>query len=286
MACHVFKEQMMLNIWLILFCFIFFSMCSSWTEIVTISHTVVIWQLENTKKTEGEGRPKTPSCDCILIKLILIQFSLKANPSLFLQQRCGQSWLCKGSPVLADMSEASQVTLLSSHVPAVGNKTAIPDLKRNSNVPGGPLGTRSRAEQRHRDELSRSEERWGHHAAFAFVLLLTSFLKANNAARPFWETGSGCYRSFHHRFLNFGNRGITSSHSCCRHNSSDFSQKPNVTSKPSINVLHKTREDHENEQDWIIWLSEKAVLAFCQRAGTPLILSQSPLTCTLQRQTP
>lgn len=95
------------------------------------------------------------------------------------------------------------------------------------------------------------------------MFCLIPFLKARNVSRPFWETGSGCYGSSHHPFLNCGNHGNKSSHSCwC------------TTPVTLANAPRKPRKDHENEQDWTIWLWVRT-MAFCMRSGRALILSQS-----------
>lgn len=171
--------------------------------------------------------------------------SLKAKP-LFLQQWCGQG--CYPSTDLhRQVSGAAPVTLLSSCLPEPGSSRqwdSLSSLDRNSWVGGSVLskgtgqlatplpssssGQRVQAETDH--SLCLNSRQW-------------AMLKARNVSRPCWETGSGCYGSSHCPFLNCGNHGNKSSHSCwC------------TTPVPLANAPRKPRKDHENEQDWTIWV--------------------------------
>lgn len=167
---------------------------------------------------------------------------------------------------------AAPVTPLSSRLPAPGSSRQwhnLSNLKRNSWAGGSGLSrgtgelamalpSSSSGQRAQTDWPQPLLNRW-QRAMFCLI----PFLKARNVSRPFWETGSGCYGSSHHPFLNCGNHGNKSSHSCwC------------TTPVTLANAPRKPRKDHENEQDWTIWLWVRT-MAFCMRAGRALILSQS-----------
>ena len=114
------------------------------------------------KKTGGEGRPKTPSCDCILIKLISIQFSFfeskpAAPPAAVRAGLVTQGLPCAGRRAGGGITSNPALP----HVPAPGGsrqQDRQSNLKRHSSVPGGPSGTRSRPEQRRRGgDLNKGE---------------------------------------------------------------------------------------------------------------------------------
>lgn len=172
------------------------------------------------------------------------------------------------------VSGAAPVTPLSSCLPAPGSSRqwdSLSNLKRNSWAAGSGLsrgtgelattppssGQRAQAETDH--SLCFNQWQWA-------MFCLIPFLKARSVSRPFWETGSGCYGSSHHPFLNCGNRG--------NHGDKNSLSCWCTTPVTLANAPRKPRKDHENEQDWTIWLWV-CTMAFCMRAGRALILSQS-----------
>lgn len=205
--------------------------------------------------------------------------SLKAKP-LFLQQWVGRAGYAS-TDLHRQVSRAAPVTPLSSCLPAPASSrqwTACPawtgTLEQEGQAWAEAQGTwlphclplHLAREFRQTDHsLCSNQWQWA-------MFCLTPFLKARNVSRPFWETGSGCYGSLHCPFLNCGNHGNKSRHSCwC------------TTPMTLANAPRKRRKDHKNEQDWTIWVH---TMAFCKRAGRAQILSQSLFMCILQKQSP